>query len=60
MSLIINNKQLLDTIESLERRINKHNEILWKLEKLIKECTGSRISEGASQTLQETIKEIYK
>jgi histone H3/H4 len=60
MSAIINQKQLVDTIESLERRINKHNEILWKLEKLIKEFTGSRISEGASQTLQETIKEIYK
>jgi cell division septum initiation protein DivIVA len=60
MSLIINNKQLLDTVESLEKRINKHTEILSKLEKLIKECTGSRISEGTSQTLQETIKEIYK
>lgn len=60
MSLIINNKQLLDTIESLEMRIKKHNEIICKLEKLIKECTGSRISEGVSQTLQETIKEIYK
>ncbi len=60
MSLIINNKQLLDTIESLERRIKKHNEIIYKLEKLIKECTGSRKSEGVSQTLQETIKEIYK
>jgi cell division septum initiation protein DivIVA len=60
MSLIINNKQLLDSIESLEKRINKHTEILSKLEKLIKECTGSRISEGVSQTLQETIKEIYK
>lgn len=51
---------LINTIESLQRRLERHNKMICKLEKLIKECTGSRISEGVSQTLQETIKEIYK
>ena len=53
-------QNLLDTIESLERRIKKHDEILRKIEKLVKDCTGSRISEGVSQTLKETIKQAYK
>jgi hypothetical protein len=53
-------QNLLDTIESLERRIKKHDEILRKIEKLVKDCTGARISEGVSQTLQETIKQAYK
>lgn len=50
----------MDTIESLERRIKKHDEILRKIEQLVKDCTGARISEGVSQTLQETIKQAYK
>ena len=53
-------QNLLDTIESLERRIRKHDEILRKIEKLVKDCTGARISEGVSQTLRETIKQAYK
>jgi hypothetical protein len=53
-------QNLLDTIESLERRIKKHDEILRKIEKLVKDCTGARISEGVSQTLKETIKQAYK
>ena len=53
-------QNLLDTIESLERRIKKHEEILRKIEKLVKDCTGARISEGVSQTLKETIKQVYK
>ena len=53
-------QNLLDTIESLERRIKKHEEILRKIEKLVKDCTGVRISEGVSQTLKETIKQAYK
>ena len=53
-------QNLLDTIESLERRIKKHEEILRKIEKLVKDCTGARISEGVSQTLKETIKQAYK
>jgi hypothetical protein len=52
-------QNLIDTIESLERRIQKHEEILRKIEKLVKDCTGTRISEGVSQTLQETIKKAY-
>ena len=53
-------QNLLDTIESLERRIKKHDEILRKIDKLVKDCTGARISEGVSQTLKETIKQAYK
>ena len=53
-------QNLLDTIESLERRIKKHDEILRKIEKLVKDCTGARISEGVSQTLKETIEQAYK
>jgi hypothetical protein len=53
-------QNLIDTIESLERRIKKHDEILRKIEKLVKDCTGARISEGVSQTLKETIKQAYK
>ena len=52
-------QNLIDTIESLERRIQKHEEILRKIEKLVKDCTGARISEGVSQTLQETIKKAF-
>jgi hypothetical protein len=59
MSAINTHKTLLDTIESLERRIQKHDEILRKIEKLVKNCDGSRIHEGVSQTLQETIKKAY-
>ena len=60
MSAINTYNTLVDTIESLERRIKKHEEILRKIEKLVKDCTGARISEGVSQTLKETIEQAYK
>jgi histone H3/H4 len=60
MSAINTYKELTDTIESLERRVQKHDEILKKIEKLVKNCTGKRISQEVAQALQETIKQAYK
>lgn len=53
-------QQLLDTIESLENRLEKHSKVIFELQNLIKECTGSRMSEGVADSLLATIKEIYK
>lgn len=60
MSAINTYKTLVDTIESLERRIQKHEEVLQKLNEIVKLCTGARIDQVVSQTLQETIKQAYK
>jgi cell division septum initiation protein DivIVA len=53
MSLIINNKQLLDTIESLERRINKHEEAILKIKNAVKNKLNA-------EEINKIIKEIYK
>jgi hypothetical protein len=53
MSVIINNKQLLYTIESLERRINKHEEAILKIKNAVKNKLNA-------EEINKIIKELYK
>ena len=60
MSLIINQKQLADTIESLERRINKHEEVLHQIKKIMKEAGSNRIQPSVSEYILNQIENTYK
>ena len=59
MSLITNQKQLADTIESLEQRINKHEAAIQIIRKAIKEKPSSFNPEVAKDILNQ-IESIYK
>lgn len=59
MSLIINQKQLSDTIESLEHRIKKHEAAIQIIRKAIKEKPSSFKSSVAEDILNQ-IENIYK
>jgi len=52
-------QNLINTIESLERRIEKHNEVICKIQEIIKDCIPGEMILPVKKTLQETIKEIY-
>lgn len=59
MSLITNQKQLADTIESLERRIKRHEAAIQIIRKAIKEKPSSFNPEVAQEILNQ-IEKIYK
>ena len=59
MSLIINQKQLADTVESLEHRIKKHEAAIQIIRKAIKEKPSSFKSSVAEDILNQ-IENIYK
>lgn len=59
MSLIINQKQLADTVESLENRIKKHEAAIQIIRKAIKEKPSSFKSSVAEDILNQ-IENIYK
>ena len=60
MSLITNQKQLADTIESLERRIKKHEEVLYHIKEIMKESGSNRIQSSVSEYIINEINNIYK
>jgi hypothetical protein len=53
MSAIINQKQLVDTIESLELRIYKHEEAIFKIQNAVKNKLNA-------EEINKIIKELYK
>ena len=62
MGAINTQKQLLDTIESLENRINKHSEVIYGLKEIIKRYNGSNnkdLSEIAKY-IESLIEKAYK
>lgn len=59
MSLITSNRQLFETIESLERRIQKHETAIQVIKKALKENKTNFQSSVAEQILNE-IEKTYK
>ena len=59
MSLITNQKQLADTIESLEQRINKHEAAIQIIRKAINENPDG-LEPSAAQYILNQIEKIYK
>ena len=59
MSLIINQKQLADTIESLEHRIKKHEAAIQIIRKAIKE-KPSGFEPSVAEDILNQIENIYK
>lgn len=59
MSLIINQKELADTIESLERRINRHEAAIQIIRKAIKEKPNG-FQPSVAEYILNQIENIYK
>ncbi len=59
MSLIINQKQLADTIESLEHRIKKHEAAIQIIRKAIKEKPVG-FEQSVAEDILNQIENIYK